>query len=243
MLNVAPGSSPGPFSLKICVDCLHAKDLADFNKDKSQQDGHSFYCRPCAKVRRNAGYAKNREKVRSQQLATRRADPEKIKAQNRASYWRQPEKRRADSIGYRKSNRDKLSAKKKAKYVSDPEPVRQRNRNARNADLPKARQQQRESYGRNRAKYIARARNREIGLALATPAWADLKKIQAIYAEAARLTRETGIPHEVDHYYPLRSKVMCGLHVETNLQILKAEKNRKKSNSIPADPIASMIGI
>ena len=108
---------------------------------------------------------------------------------------------------------------------------------------PRLRKKARVYYEANKPKFRALSAKYEADKIRATPAWADLKKIQAIYAEAARLTRETGVPHEVDHYYPLRSKVMCGLHVETNLQILKAEKNRKKSNSIPADPIASMIGI
>ena len=64
----------------------------------------------------------------------------------------------------------------------------------------------------------------------AFPVWADTKKINAIYDEAARLTRETGIPHEVDHIYPLRSKVMCGLHVEANLRVIPMPVNRSKSN-------------
>ena len=60
--------------------------------------------------------------------------------------------------------------------------------------------------------------------------WANLEKIKEIYKEAARLTREKNIVHHVDHIYPLTSKYMCGLHVETNLQILTAEENIAKSN-------------
>lgn len=60
--------------------------------------------------------------------------------------------------------------------------------------------------------------------------WADLKAIEDIYTQAFELTNNTGVPHEVDHIYPLQSKYMCGLHVETNLQILTREQNRAKGN-------------
>jgi len=64
----------------------------------------------------------------------------------------------------------------------------------------------------------------------ATPPWANKKSIEGIYQKAAELTDATGIKYEVDHIYPLQSKYMCGLHVETNLQILTREQNRAKSN-------------
>jgi hypothetical protein len=64
----------------------------------------------------------------------------------------------------------------------------------------------------------------------AVAAWADLEEIKKIYKKAVQLTRESGVVHHVDHIYPLTSKYMCGLHVETNLQILIAEENIAKSN-------------
>jgi 5-methylcytosine-specific restriction endonuclease McrA len=71
----------------------------------------------------------------------------------------------------------------------------------------------------------------------ATPSWLTqehLDQIQALYAEAARLTRETGIPHEVDHIIPLKGKTVCGLHVPENLQILTKAENQSKGNRLPA---------
>lgn len=82
----------------------------------------------------------------------------------------------------------------------------------------------------NPAKVAATNRKRQVVKLQAIPLWADDQKIEAIYAEARRLTEQTGIPHHVDHIYPLVSKVMCGLHVETNLQILTASENLSKSN-------------
>ena len=61
-----------------------------------------------------------------------------------------------------------------------------------------------------------------------TPKWADELAINAIYAEARRLTYSTGTRYEVDHIIPLNGATVSGLHVETNLQILPALENRRK---------------
>ena len=63
------------------------------------------------------------------------------------------------------------------------------------------------------------------------PTWADKNQIDKFYAHARQLTKETGIPHEVDHIIPSTHPLVCGLHVEHNLQILTKSKNRKKSNN------------
>jgi hypothetical protein len=63
-----------------------------------------------------------------------------------------------------------------------------------------------------------------------TPPWADLDAMRAIYAEATRLSIETGIPHHVDHEIPLQGEFVSGLHVHNNLQILTASENSRKRN-------------
>lgn len=71
---------------------------------------------------------------------------------------------------------------------------------------------------------------RKANMLLATPKWADAEKIDAIYAEAARLTRETGIEHHVDHVVPLKSKLVCGLHWEGNMRVITRAENLTKNN-------------
>ncbi len=65
---------------------------------------------------------------------------------------------------------------------------------------------------------------------LATPAWADRCAMRVIYEQARRITRETGIQHDVDHIVPLKSKLVCGLHVHCNLRVIPASENAKKNN-------------
>jgi len=70
----------------------------------------------------------------------------------------------------------------------------------------------------------------------ATPEYADISKILSIYTLAQQLTENTGISHHVDHIIPLRGKLVSGFHIETNLQILTATQNTRKSNKFIPGP-------
>lgn len=80
----------------------------------------------------------------------------------------------------------------------------------------------------NKEKILVRNRQRAIAELTAIPSWADKKEITRIYLDAKRITKETGVEHHVDHVIPLRGKTVCGLHVESNLQIITKEANLKK---------------
>ena len=62
----------------------------------------------------------------------------------------------------------------------------------------------------------------------ATPSWANKKLIKHIYGQRNLLNSLGGDKYEVDHIYPLTNNFMCGFHVETNLQIIKAKENLGK---------------
>ena len=64
----------------------------------------------------------------------------------------------------------------------------------------------------------------------ATPAWANAFFIEEIYDLAQRRTKATGFKWHVDHTVPLQSKVVCGLHVHNNLQVIPAVENYSKGN-------------
>lgn len=97
----------------------------------------------------------------------------------------------------------------------------------------KIRAAQRKWVKNNLPKVLAKTNKYQAAKHNATPKWLSkehLKQIEAIYVEASRLTKETEIPHEVDHIVPVCGKIATGLHVPWNLQILKQSDNRRKHN-------------
>lgn len=72
----------------------------------------------------------------------------------------------------------------------------------------------------------------------ATPDWLtkeQKEQIKEIYSEAKRKEKEDGLPRHVDHIIPLKSGKVCGLHVPWNLQVLLAQENMRKSNTIKGE--------
>ena len=184
--------------------------------------------------------------------------PPARRAQMRAWAAKNPTKNSEYCKRYAAKNAAKIAARKKAKRSETENKLAQqayakeyhsKNSEARN-------QKSREWYHRNKEKVSQRrslwsqenahkcrlhAMNRHAAKLRATPWWADMDKIAAFYAEADRLTRETGIKHEVDHIYPLKGKNSCGLHVETNLQILTKSQNSSKGNREPESFLSAIM--
>jgi 5-methylcytosine-specific restriction endonuclease McrA len=96
---------------------------------------------------------------------------------------------------------------------------------------PEHRRKYRRKWGQANSRYCERinAKRRAAKKNALTP-WANVNAIKNFYTEARRLTKLTGVKHHVDHIYPLQSEYMCGLHVETNLQILTEKENVAKGN-------------
>ena len=66
----------------------------------------------------------------------------------------------------------------------------------------------------------------------ATPYWANSFFINEAYQLARLRTSIFGFKWEVDHIIPLQSPIVCGLHVENNLQVIPATVNRFKGNKV-----------
>lgn len=131
------------------------------------------------------------------------------------------QRRREISREYTKRLRERLGPPKKGggvrKYT--PEEAARRDREAK-----------RRWEKNNPHAVLAKTRAYQARKLLAMPAWANRDAIQRYYEEARRLTEQTGERMEVDHVVPLQSKIVCGLHVENNLQVIPWRENRAKLN-------------
>jgi hypothetical protein len=141
---------------------------------------------------------------------------------------------------YRIKNRDKLNEYQREWNKNNRDKCRRYENNwrAKNANKVKtmnAVNGQKWASGKGRAKRNSSTRKRVAEKLKRTPIWSDLNIIQKFYEEALRISKETGIPHEVDHIIPLQGKSISGLHISHNLQIISRSQNRAKKNKLNED--------
>lgn len=160
---------------------------------------------------------------------------ERCKEASRRRRESDPEGMRAYARRWAQENRDRVNALKRARRAKKPDkkqpPNKERNRAYYEAHKAQWRANYRAWYAKNRDQEIERANVRRAKRLKAMPAWANRDAIRVLYAEARRLTDETGVKHHVDHAIPLQGERVCGLHWEGNLQVLTAVDNLRKGNT------------
>jgi len=91
-------------------------------------------------------------------------------------------------------------------------------------------------YGRSKVAFQRAARRK------AAPVWLTnihLQQIRWYYQAAAMMFETTGIPHDVDHIYPIKGINFSGLHVPWNLRVIRSSENRSKGNKVPGNEKAA----
>ena len=87
-------------------------------------------------------------------------------------------------------------------------------------------------YKKNKSAFASRAKLRKFHIKKATPSWVCLESVQTKYKEREAMSALTGLPHHVDHVIPLQGENVCGLHVASNLRVILARDNLRKSNRL-----------
>lgn len=155
---------------------------------------------------------------------------------------------KADDLAYSRAyyakNKALLSAKYRARYNSnDKERLRWKSKPSELVKKYRAisrlrRKEANKLYNKtycqkNKAANASKEAKRRSAKLNATPIWLteiQLKEIQQFYIDREFLTYYSGTVFEVDHIIPLKGKLVSGLHVPWNLQLLTEYENRFKGN-------------
>ena len=151
-------------------------------------------------------YHQNKERIAEQRKAWRLANPDKVKAQKEKSQAKRRDKNAEYAKQYRLKNIDKVAAYNKQYRENNKSRI----------------------YARNRAR-------KHKMLMTQMPPWANKSEMDVIYEQARRKSQIEGILYHVDHIIPLNNELVSGLHIYTNLQVIPAKENIKKSNTFTID--------
>lgn len=190
---------------KICTKCKKEKPLTPeyFPRCSAAKDGFKSLCKECVSdYWKNKYYKKNSEK---------------LKKKHKEDYDKEPEKHKQRSISWNNRNKEYIAEYNAQWNEENTEHISEYNKKYR---------EENPGIG-NHNNALRRAR-----ILQATPAWANLEAIKKVYEEARLKTIESGIVYHVDHIYPLKSDIVCGLHVSENLQIITRSENCHKRNKV-----------
>jgi len=201
---------------KRCCACLVEMTLDRFHKGGKPPDGLNPRCAECQSAAVRACMDK---KIAQGLPIITEVQKKQALVRKKGYYKANPEKYKVLAAQSRKLNPEKVYASSRAARAKRP-----------GSAAAYANAYYKTNIATLQPKIAAQTMKRYAQKIGATPKWADQKTILAFYQEAARLTKATGIRHQVDHIVPILSKMVCGLHVQNNLQILERIENIKKGN-------------
>lgn len=190
--------------MRTCKKCLVEKSESEFYKDAANKQGLRTVCKVCDRAQGKAYFEENKEKESIRNKKYSIENFQKIKDRKSRQREIDAEKIAEYSKKYYAENKEKRLKNSKAWY----------SKNAGTEHLA--------------VKSKIKGAKRRAAKILAVAPWADKAEISKIYHMALIKSKESGIKYHVDHIIPLRGKLVCGLHVENNLQVITWNENLSK---------------
>jgi hypothetical protein len=192
-------------SIRTCVECkqVKEKEYREENREEYLKKKKEFYQRNKDKAK--AYVKKNEKKIKARAKKYRELHKEEIKAYLKVYAEKNKEDKKEYDKEYRLKNAERYQ-------------VYEENR----------REQKKQYRMKNRDRYRAHCvRRRAEKLKLTPPlTQREIEHIESLYCAARKIYFLTGIPHHVDHIWPLGKQ---GVHHPCNLQVIPAQKNLKKN--------------
>ena len=163
-------------------------------------------------------------------IATRRKRAAKNNAAAKARYLLNRELRLTQTRAYNAANREAVLSRTRAYTCKNADKLNAQVRIKYHKNIELSRANMREKAKRYPAQRRASSARHNVEKLQASPSWAIKFYIDGAYEIAALRTKITGFAWEVDHIVPLRSKLVCGLHVIDNLRVIPRTQNRAKGN-------------
>lgn len=205
------------------------QSLVNFGKNNSSGDGLNYSCKICTNIRNRKQYAKDpeisKERSRKNQDRYVKKYPERKKKQDKEYRLKNREKRKLNEKRWSSENREKSNKIKKIWRDKNPQ---------------KCKECYKKWNENNPGMVNFYASKRRSAIIKRTPNWLTeeyKKEIEEFYILAKELQwlSDPIDRLEVDHIIPLQGKLVSGLHVPWNLQILPKSLNASKSNKLILD--------
>jgi hypothetical protein len=225
-----------------CSACGKNKKLVEFGKDKHAKNGRCSQCKACRSKYRTENkatidshraahreeataysksyYKENKETVLAKSAIYYEENKEEKLAYQKTYGTEHKEEKQTYNTDYYQENKERLIAEQHVRYQENKEGIFAQQAVYRKANLEM---------------FAAFAARRRAAKLQRTPLWFtkdDFKKIKSFYTLARKMTKETGIKHEVDHILPLCGEEISGFHHWNNLQVLTKKQNSAKGNKI-----------
>ena len=167
--------------------------------------------------------------------------------------YKEKNKQKEYAYKYWRENKEKESARIKKWKLENKEEYSKRQKEYRIKNAEKINEQKREYYLRTKeykAEYVKKyaksnphminkvSAKRRASKLNRTPKWLtkdDLWIINEIYDLAVKRTKILGVKWHVDHIIPLQGKLVSGLHVPSNMQVILGSENHAKNNKYEID--------